>query len=141
MIEIGALPKQATSAMVLNITNPRMFHWTRDLLFVLRELGLTFDVVSPTTWFEKLVKYSETTDPEKAMNGNPAVKLIDYFEKLVQNQPRNSQSGQVGFDIHEALACSSSLRNAPDVLADGVVKKCVRRWLKNWYNHTGASGS
>jgi len=125
--------------MVLNLTNPRVFHWTRDLIPALRGSGLTFDVVTPMTWFEKLVKYSETTDPETAMDRNPAVKLIDYFEKLVQDQSRNSQSDQIDFDIDEAQNCSSSLRNAPDVLIDGVVEKCVRKWLEDWYNHPRAS--
>lgn len=57
---------------VYNVVNPKSFHWTWDLLLLLRENGFAFEAVAPTKWLQRLRSVS---DPEK----NPAIKLIKFF--------------------------------------------------------------
>lgn len=117
---------------VLNLENPLKFHWTRDLLPVLRRTGLEFEIVSPEIWLTQLREYSETSSAEEALRENPAVKLLGYFEELVSGQKDMQRSGEVSFDTRVAQSLSRSLREAPDVLEQGLVEKFVSRWLKTW---------
>lgn len=56
-----------------NVTNPKTFDWTKDLLPALRKAGLIFDELEPKDWVERLRRSSH--DPKL----NPPIKLVDFF--------------------------------------------------------------
>ncbi|XPT03556.1 hypothetical protein M3J09_012647 [Ascochyta lentis] len=59
--------------IVANITNPKTFSWTNDLLPALRQAGLEFDEVEPKEWVERLRNSSND------VVANPTFKLVDFF--------------------------------------------------------------
>ncbi|KAK4964061.1 hypothetical protein LTR66_012495 [Elasticomyces elasticus] len=144
IIEIALDCKDIPEGQTWNLENPKTFHWTRDLLPVLRNAGLQFDTVKPAEWLQQLRHYHETTSAEEALTRNPAVKLLDHFESSYGDENlrvngaadnRNSSrqdSNRVTFDTRRAQVDSVSLRNAPDVLAQGLVGKYLGVWLDKW---------
>ncbi|KAK4894351.1 hypothetical protein LTR27_007484 [Elasticomyces elasticus] len=91
--------------VVFNVTNPRTFHWTRDLLPLLREGGLSFDQLPPKEWVHRL----RASDPDPT--ANPPIKLVDFFaKKYDHDQVRRKLS----YDTRKAE------RSAPALLGAGV---------------------
>ncbi|KAM0327071.1 hypothetical protein ACHAQA_006196 [Verticillium albo-atrum] len=94
-VTVGALPKlretpswtpvdvvaQAVSEISLsdagsvftNLTNPRVFDWTADLLPALKTAGLDFEEVEPQEWVRRL----RASNPDPTLN--PPIKLVDFF--------------------------------------------------------------
>ena len=69
---------------VFNIVNPKIFHWTWDLLLLLREMGVDFKAEHPWEWLKRL---RSAPDAVK----NPPYKLIDFFEsKYGKDTPRKA---------------------------------------------------
>ncbi|RAL17287.1 putative NRPS-like enzyme [Aspergillus homomorphus CBS 101889] len=64
--------KSDKEGIIYNIVNPTPFHWTRDLLPLLRSAGLTFEELPPKDWVQRL---REHPDPVR----NPPAKLMDFF--------------------------------------------------------------
>ncbi|OJD38111.1 nrps-like enzyme [Diplodia corticola] len=62
-------------AEVYNVVNPAALHWTRELLPMLRDVGLAFEEVEVGEWLERL-RRSER-DPVR----NPPVKLEAFWEE------------------------------------------------------------
>ncbi|PWY67834.1 NRPS-like enzyme [Aspergillus eucalypticola CBS 122712] len=58
---------------VVNLTNPLLSHWTRDLLPLLRQAGLEFEELSRHEWLQRLRESNQ--DP----NVNPPIKLLEFF--------------------------------------------------------------
>ena len=58
---------------VFNVVNPTSFHWTWDLLLLLREIGVHFNVEDRKKWLQRL---QSMPDPVR----NPPYRLIDFFE-------------------------------------------------------------
>lgn len=48
---------------------------------------------------------------------------------------------QVRFDTTNARAVSRSMREAPDIIREGYVKKFVARWLEKWKGDIGVNGT
>jgi len=129
--------------VVWNLQNPRTFHWTRDLLPVLTKQGLEFEAVDVNTWLKHLRQYSERTPIAAALRLNPAVKLIDFYEKAyghgITNESDSScncngkaEGHEVKFDTTLAERDSVNLRSSPDVLDSGLMGKIVQHWLQTW---------
>lgn len=60
---------------VYNVTNPRTFHWTRDLLPMLHASGLgKFEEIDPVEWVRRL----RNSDSNPVTN--PPYKLVEFFE-------------------------------------------------------------
>jgi nucleoside-diphosphate-sugar epimerase len=61
---------------VLNVVNSRSFHWTRDLLPMLRKAlpGVGYEEVGRREWIRRL----RESDPDGV--ANPPVKLLAFFE-------------------------------------------------------------
>ncbi|EKG10532.1 AMP-dependent synthetase/ligase [Macrophomina phaseolina MS6] len=72
-VEVGVGEGDAP-AEVYNVVNPKAFHWTRELLPVLRECGLQFEEVEVGEWLERLKRSDQ--DPER----NPPVKLVTFWD-------------------------------------------------------------
>ena len=107
---------------VMNIVNDKNFHWTRDLLPLLRETGLQFETVPQQEWIRRL-RASEA-DPVK----NPPIKLVDFFaSKYDNNKPRRS----LAHATSRAQGFSPSLQNA-GVIGSELVGKIVCQLDKRW---------
>jgi hypothetical protein len=122
-----------------HVVNPQGFSWTDDLLPALRGAGLTFGMVSPQEWVERLRNIEQ--DPEL----NPTIKLLSTYERKYttgsgeHDEDRNTL--QVRFDTTNARAVSRSMREAPDIIREGYVKKFVARWLEKWKGDIGVNGT
>lgn len=106
----------------MNIVNDKNFHWTRDLLPLLREAGLQFETVPQQEWIRRL-RASEA-DPVK----NPPIKLVDFFaSKYDNNKPRRS----LAHATSRAQGYSPSLQNA-GIIGSEIVGKIVSQLEKRW---------
>lgn len=107
---------------VMNIVNDKSFHWTRELLPLLRESGLQFETVPQQEWVRRL-RASEA-DPVK----NPPIKLVDFFaSKYDNNKPRRS----LAHATSRAQGSSPSLQNA-GVIGAEIIGKIVSQLNKRW---------
>ncbi|KAL3473586.1 hypothetical protein BJX99DRAFT_272275 [Aspergillus californicus] len=109
-----------TASDVLNITNPTLNHWTRDLLPLLSQAGLTFDSVPKREWLNRL----RASNPDPTLN--PPIKLLDFFASKYDN---DSSSRVLLYDTKKAQSAAPSLRN-PAGLTPAFVSRfiqCFRR--------------
>ena len=120
----------ADKELVYNLQNPATFHWTKDLLPELARLGLQFETIPPLVWLEKLREYKGDVE------ANPAVKLLDHFEKMyamggsVQGESKNK--GSVNFELEKAQRDSESLRTAPKLVQGRYIEKYMAAWIGKW---------
>ncbi|MDB4982557.1 MAG: putative NRPS-like enzyme, partial [Myxococcales bacterium] len=103
---------------VYHVVNPRLFNWTRDLLPMLRDAGLTFEPVSPQAWLERLA----TSNPDPAVN--PTIKLLDFF-KSKYAMPSTGPAVFYETQIAEAVSKTLKTVQAPDA---ALVRKMVQYW-------------
>lgn len=107
---------------VMNVVNNKPFHWTRDLLPLLREAGLQFDAIPQQEWIRRL-RASEQ-DPSK----NPPIKLVDFFASKYDNdKPRRS----LAHATSRAQSFSPSLQNAETIHKD-IIGKIVTQLRSRW---------
>ena len=62
---------------------------------------------------------------------NPAVKLIEYFEKNYGGDENTRREG-LTFETTAAQRVSAALRSAPKVVENGSVRKFLIVWLQRW---------
>jgi thioester reductase-like protein len=128
VVDLAASPSAPSS--VYNIINPRTFHWTRDLLPLLRGSGLTFREVSPAEWVANV----RSSDPDPAKN--PPFKLVEFFAQRYGGGGGGGNGGEKkqivppGWCTARTEAHSESFRNVP-VLDAEYVKRMVRYWQEN----------
>jgi thioester reductase-like protein len=109
---------------VFNVVNPRSFHWTADLLPVLRAAGLSFEEVDQTEWIRRL--RASDANPEV----NPTIKLVEFFAHKYDDSGKTGRKRR-GLDYVTTAAetASPALRNVP-ALTTEAVKKFVDRFLE-----------
>ena len=113
--------------LIYNVLNPNTFSWTDSLLPALAHSGLSFTTVSFDEWLQKLRDYERNGgNPEK----NPAVKLIDYYERTFSNNEK--AEGELSFELKTAKEHSRALREAPRLVEDGYIQKFVKAWMDRW---------
>ena len=116
--------------LVYNLENPSKFHWTKDLLPELAQLGFEFEAVSPLAWLDRLRAYRGNSEV------NPAVKLLSHFEKrFADRRMVDNDQAALSFDLEGALQNSESLKKAPNVLRDGFIREFVTNWTNKWKGH------
>jgi len=123
-----------------NLTSPRHFHWTRDLLPLLSRTpsAPTFTAVDTALWLAALRKYSEKSgkagpdESNRAVRRNPAVKLLEYFEGMYGAEKMAREKGEVMFSTEGAERDSRALGETPDVLGKGLLGKFVEAWVRKW---------
>ncbi|KAH7123321.1 hypothetical protein B0J13DRAFT_680032 [Dactylonectria estremocensis] len=103
-----------------NVTNPKMFSWSDDLLPALRRAGLSFDEVEPKEWVQRL----RTSNPDP--KANPPIKLVDFF---ASKYDKTDFAPSKSFDTNIACSLSPALASAP-VLDQDLVNKFVGYFLK-----------
>src|SRR4029077_13528392 len=101
---------------VHNIVNPRSFHWTRDLLPMLRGAGLKFEQVSPQEWLKRLA----ASNPDPAVN--PTIKLLDFFRSKYAT-PRTGPAVFYETKLTEAASPSLHAVGVPDAALIGAMVK------------------
>lgn len=107
---------------VFNVVNHNFFHWTRDLLPLIRRAGLEFEAVSQREWVQRL----RASNPDPA--ANPPIKLLDFFASKYDNdQPRRS----LEYINVASQGYSSSLQNA-DVVDAALIKKIIDSLSQTW---------
>ncbi|KAJ5407938.1 hypothetical protein N7509_001821 [Penicillium cosmopolitanum] len=94
------LSLSSTAGEVLNVTNPTLNHWSKDLLPLLREAGLEFEELPKQAWLQKLRESNQ--DPEV----NPPVKLLEFFASKYDN---TNPTRTLLYDTKKAQAASRSL--------------------------------
>ncbi|KAI5205354.1 acetyl-CoA synthetase-like protein [Aureobasidium subglaciale] len=113
--------------LVYNIQNPKVYHWTRDILPALRGAGLTFDEVSPKEWVQRLRAGDQ--NPES----NPPVKLTDFFAERYGNVAEDAPMKSAGrYVTTQTSKDSATLTRIPDLIESGMVAKFVKAWAKEW---------
>lgn len=103
-------------SIVTNVTNPRTFSWTEDLLPALKTAGLEFDEVEPREWVRRL----RASNPDPA--ANPPIKLVDFF---AAKYDRDEFPPTKPFATDVARRLSPALADAP-LLSRELVDKFVR---------------
>ena len=112
--------------LIYNLENPHTFSWTDSLLPELHRSGLEFSTVPVHDWLQNLRDYETNGgNPE----GNPAVKLIDHFERMYGEKKK---AGDIKFEIKTAEKHSPALRETPRLVEDGYIRKFLRVWLEKW---------
>lgn len=110
--------------VVYHVQNPRAVSWTDQVLPALAEAGLNFEIVGQREWVRRLRESEQ--DPRL----NPTIKLLDFFTEKYDND-RPGRSGLL-FDTKKTEQKSPALRQGYDVVASGLLKKCVDSWRKDW---------
>lgn len=110
--------KGGQASDVYNVVNTNTFHWTKDLLPMLRSVGLEFDSVEPRDWLRRL---RDCSDPIV----NPPYKLIEFFSAKYDKQPNSKLKYMSG----KARAASSTLSKAPE-LDQNMVNKFVKHIMR-----------
>lgn len=118
-----AEPKDHNAETVFHMQNPRLFHWTEDLLPALREAGLEFETVSPREWVKRLREGDQ--DPKR----NPTFKLLDFFTAKYDHD-RPGRKGLV-FATDATELYSSVIASRPDITGGDLIAKCVKHWKEN----------
>lgn len=106
---------------------------------MLKNQGLDFEAVDVKGWLDRLKRYNEQTPSAEALRLNPAVKLVDFYEKTYghkkssSSEEDNAGDGQeVKFETKLAERDSVQLRKSPNVLGSGLMGKIVQYWLETW---------
>lgn len=104
-----------------NVTHPKTFSWTKDLLPALRSAGLDFEEVEPKEWVQRL----RASNPDPKVN--PPIKLVDFF---ASKYDKGEFAPPRAFATDVACSLSPALANAP-VLEPGFVKQFVGFFVEN----------
>ncbi|KAL8738447.1 MAG: hypothetical protein Q9181_000761 [Wetmoreana brouardii] len=120
--------------LVYNIRSPHTFPWTASFLPALRSAGLDFQTIPVEEWVKRLRLLSSqpsSANPAADPDQNPALKLLQYYESSFTGRDEE-KDGRIEFEIEKAKRDSRALRDAPDVVASGLVEKMVRWWMSRW---------
>lgn len=109
-----------SAAGTINVVASKPFHWTRDLLPLLRASGLKFEEVGQKEWVKRL----RASNPDPLQN--PPIKLLEFFAKKYDNDTSVHQS--LSYDTEKAQSLSPTLA-AADVLNQEFVNNFVNNFL------------
>lgn len=147
-------PEDHTMNLAYNLLSPHTISWTHDFLPALHRAGLSFSPVPTEIWLERLRSFSRT-DPSSTSNAanitdksdssaaaadpdrNPALKLLQYYERTFGGGKDEARDGRVQFEIGAAKKDSVALRGVEDVVMSGLVGKMVGWWMGRWESRDG----
>ncbi|KJK62622.1 Male sterility protein [Aspergillus parasiticus SU-1] len=119
-------------AHIVNLTNPTLSHWTRDLLPLLKAAGLEFEQLPQREWLNRL----RQSNPDPATN--PPIKLIEFFaSKYDHDRP----SRVLLYDTKKAQAGAPALRQAGGLNAQFVSRFMAHFQTQCWSNKDTTSDS
>ena len=108
------------TSIVYHVQNPRLFHWTQDLLPALRDAGLQFETVSQREWVQRL------RNSEKNPELNPTIKLLDFFIEKYDND--NPGRKDLVFLTAKTEEECDAIREGYDIIGSGIVRKFLEGW-------------
>ncbi|KAK3643505.1 hypothetical protein LTR22_015607 [Elasticomyces elasticus] len=108
---------------VIHIVNPRTSHWTTDLLPMLRDAGLRFEIVEPKQWLESVDSYP---DPVQ----NPPYRLMGFFAAKYGHAPLSRSKVYRTEKLGDLLPAYKQL----PVLGRTMVELQVRYLQSQWSN-------
>ncbi|EME44394.1 hypothetical protein DOTSEDRAFT_88564 [Dothistroma septosporum NZE10] len=97
-IDIGT---SDTGKTFFNLVNHGTFHWTHDLLPLLRNVGVEFEEANQREWIRRL----RASNPDAVVN--PPIKLVDFFAGKYDSEEKQ---GSLTYDTTAARECSEALR-------------------------------
>ncbi|PWY88879.1 acetyl-CoA synthetase-like protein [Aspergillus sclerotioniger CBS 115572] len=98
---------------VMNVSNPTLDHWTRDLLPLLRQAGLEFEELPQREWLQRL--RDSNADPDT----NPPIKLLEFFTSKYDH---DLPSRALLYDTKQAVSAAPALREAGGLTPELVTK-------------------
>ncbi|RAH86917.1 acetyl-CoA synthetase-like protein [Aspergillus japonicus CBS 114.51] len=110
---------------VLNVTNPNLNHWGKDLLPLLRQAGVKFETLSPRDWVRRL----RQSNPDPKVN--PPIKLVEFF---AGKYDKDTPSRILLYDTKQAQAAAPALRQAGGLtleLVDRFLSYFRTQWAKS----------
>ena len=115
---------------VLNVVNHRSFHWTRDVLPMLRKAlpGVKYEEIERREWIARL------RNSNADAVANPPIKLLAFFEGKYDYADGEVRRG-MSYDTAKARKYSPALANAP-VINEEFIGRCVAFWLKTAWKTT-----
>jgi thioester reductase-like protein len=118
---------------VFNIRNPHLVSWSKLLPAISKattaEGKPPLQVVPPATWLSTLQgSVKASNDNGDAAVRNPAIKLVEYFDRLWGAGSNRGQAPSHRMVIDGAFAASPSLRKLEPV-GLGWMEKWVREWI------------
>lgn len=132
----------ATATTVFNVRNPKIVSWKTLLPAVTAAAIEPLQIVSPATWLANLrtspsdeqMWEGRMDDDEDTRVGNPALKLLDFFEELwrpptaaAAANDEKAAAHQQNMAVDRALAASPSLRKIGPVSLEW-----MRKWAREW---------
>ncbi|KAK9454606.1 male sterility protein [Dipodascopsis uninucleata] len=120
--------KDVRRDQVFNVVNPTTFHWSRDLIPMMKEANLTFDVLPQQEWIQRL----RTSNTHPVLN--PPFKLLEFFASKYDKETPREPSG-MNYETENTVKKSLSLANRPMISAD-LIKRFINYWLENSWNKT-----
>ncbi|KAI9745045.1 MAG: hypothetical protein M1818_001323 [Claussenomyces sp. TS43310] len=117
-------------ATFYNLVNPHTFSWAQ-LLAELRAAGLAFRTVPFADWL-LLLQRSATAAAADVQVQNPAIKLVDFFERSYGADNAGLEDRGIAFETAAARRHCVALRSPPRIIEDGYLKAFLAVWLRRW---------
>lgn len=92
----------------------------------MRSLGIEFQTISAMNWLQLLRDYTSRDDVN--FQGNPAGKLIDFYEEEYNEYNR----GEFHFSTDMVQKHTDRLRSVPDIIKGGYMRNHLSNWMGQW---------
>ncbi|APA11657.1 hypothetical protein sscle_08g064270 [Sclerotinia sclerotiorum 1980 UF-70] len=109
---------------IYHLTNPHRTTYSRTILPHLKT-HFALPTIPFSEWVHHLRYTASTTISDKEINDNPAVKILSFYEDLVEREKEGKK--QVWLDTRRAVEGSRMLRDLREV-----DEGCVGSWLVQW---------
>ena len=116
-----------TKTQVFHTVNPSIVSWNSLLPDIQNELGQDVKVVPFKKWLQTLKASAREATTEETLEANPAVKLIDFYEDLLDDGNRIPK-----LETKETEKASPGLRAVGPVQGEWMVK-----WIRQWNGNGG----
>ena len=112
---------------VFHTVNPSIVNWDSLLPGIQKELGQDVKVVPFKTWLQALRASTREATTEESLDANPAVKLMDFYEGLLEDAHRIPK-----LETTETEMASPGLRAVGPVQSEWMMK-----WIRQWHGNGG----
>ena len=116
-----------TGTQVFHTINPSIVTWNTLLPNIQNALGQNLTVVPFKNWLQTLRASAREATTEEALDTNPAVKLMDFYEGLLNDAHRIPK-----LETKETEMASPGLREVGPVRSEWMVK-----WIRQWNGNGG----
>lgn len=121
----ASAPKRRTQ--VFHTVNPSIVSWNSLLPAIQNELGPDVKVVPFKKWLQTLRASAREATTEETLEANPAVKLIDFYEDLLDDGNTTPK-----LETTETEMASPGLRAVGPVQGEWMMK-----WIRQWNGNGG----